>query len=112
MNQQLHQSLTLHNHQPTNNQHHYNNQANYYQPSVETSRHISPMNIEIQPEENSKEKEEICSFVILFVIYLLMQTPFTTANLYYAYNEPYSVCMDEGSTGLIVRNWFRGVGIT
>ena len=45
-------------------------------------------------------------------IYLCMTLPFTIVQLYYSYNEPVSICMDQGDSGLVVRPWFRGIGIT
>ena len=46
------------------------------------------------------------------LVYLCLQTPFTVVYLVFAGDEPPSVCMDQGPTGLIVRSWFRGIGYT
>ena len=41
-----------------------------------------------------------------------MQIPFTLCYLIYASNEPHSQCMDRVVSGLAVRPWFWGIGIT
>ena len=61
--------------------------VNYNAPSV-----YRPTDTSMVSKLNSAKK----AITIFVVSYLIFTLPFTILYLYYAYNEPYSTCMDVG----------------